>query len=377
MERVAGRRLRICLIASSRFPIREPFAGGMESHTHLLARSLQQRGHQVALFAAPGSDPCLQAEEIPVPRFSGRSSGRPDVGALPAEWMQEHHAYLGVMLALLGARARDFDVIHNNSLHHLPVAMSPMLPVPLLTTLHTPPTPWLESAEAFAGAAARFVAVSAATAVAWQPYVPATVVRNGVDLAAWRPGPGGPDAVWTGRIAPEKAPHLAVQAALMAGMAIDLAGPVMDEAYFRRELKPLLSSTVRYHGHLSREGMHALVSRARVAVVSPVWDEPYGLVAAEAMACGTPVAAFRRGGLPEVVAAESGRLAPAEDTAALAEAIVAASQLDRAGVRRYAERHCSSQRMVEEYEQAYEATIDAGGRAPSPAFPVAEARGET
>ena len=186
--------LRICLVASSRFPVREPFAGGLEALTHGLARELVRRGHQVSLFAAPGSDPRLPVTALPVPTFTPSAAARADVGATPAEWMAEHHAYLGLMLELGRDGHRRFDVVHNNSLHHLPVAMAGSLTVPVVTTMHTPPLAWLESAAQLAQGAVTFTAVSAHTARAWAHVADCEVVLNGVDTASvaprsrWRPG---------------------------------------------------------------------------------------------------------------------------------------------------------------------------------------------
>ena len=201
-------RVRICLIGSSRHPVREPFAGGLEALTHGLARQLVRRGHEVTLFAAPGSDPALPVTELPAVPFLASAAARRDVNAPSDVWMAEHHAYLGLMLDLARSPGR-YDVVHNNSLHHLPVAMAPMVATPVLTTLHTPPIPWLESAIATAPASSAFVAVSAATSRSWEHIVRSTPIHNGVDTEAWTPGPGGGPAVWTGRLVREKAPHLA------------------------------------------------------------------------------------------------------------------------------------------------------------------------
>ncbi|WP_022872092.1 glycosyltransferase [Nesterenkonia alba] len=347
--------MRICLIASSQFPIAEPFAGGLEAHTHALARTLKSRGHEVTLFAAAGSDPALEAEAIHPQSLQLTDQARRDISAAPESWMQQHHAYLGLMLQLAGAC--QFDVVHNNSLHHLPVAMSQLLDAPLVTTLHTPPTPWLESAMHYAGHAARFVAVSRATAGAWsytaEFSAPVQVITNGVDTCRWRPGPGGNDAVWIGRIAPEKAPHLAIEAARAAGIRLQLAGPVMDAAYFAERVQPLLGPAAVYRGHLCHQQLVEVVGASAVAVVSPIWDEPYGLVAAEAMSCGTPVAATPRGGLIELIGPASGALAADDSPAALAEAIRTALRCDRMRVRQWAQRHLSLTRMVDEYEELY------------------------
>jgi glycosyltransferase involved in cell wall biosynthesis len=345
--------LSICLIASSRFPVREPFMGGLEAHTHALAEELVRRGHRVSLFAAPGSDPALRTQELPVSAYTVSPTARADVGTTPEAWMEEHHAYLDLMLRVARGEHGRFDVVHNNSLHHLPVAMSAAVDAPVVTTLHTPPIPWLESAIRFAAPSSRFVAVSARMSRRWAHATASEVVHNGVDTATWRPGPGGGGAVWSGRLVPEKAPHEALAAAALAGVPIDLVGPVHDRGYFASEIVPRLGPRARYLGHLARRELEGLVGQASVAVVTPQWDEPFGLVAVEAMACGTPVAAYDRGALGEIVDPATGVLAPAGDVDALAAAILAAPDRDRAAVRRRAERDFSLERMVDEYERVY------------------------
>ncbi|WP_396641834.1 glycosyltransferase [Microbacterium sp.] len=347
------RRLRVCLIASSRFPVREPFAGGLEAHIHALARSLRDRGHEVSVFAAPGSDPALEIHPLDVEEFDASSAARADVSAPPDAWMREHHAYLSLMISLARSGHERFDVVHNNSLHHLPVAMASTLSIPMVTTLHTPPTPWLESALKFAPTHSAFAAVSEFTAEQWRHVVDAVVVRNGIDLTRWPEGPGGTDAVWFGRIVPEKAPHLAIDAARRAGIAINLAGPVFDNDYFAREIEPRLGSGVRLLGHLHSSQLSEVVRRARVTVLTPRWEEPYGLVAAESMASGTPVAAFARGGLTEVVGDGGGFLAGPDDVDELPRTIVRAAELPRAAVRAHAMRYHSLDTMVAQYESIY------------------------
>jgi glycosyltransferase involved in cell wall biosynthesis len=350
------KRLRICLIASSRFPVAEPFAGGLEAQTHTLAGALRDRGHEVTLFAAPGSDPALGATALDVAEFEPSDEARSDVGASPEQWMREHHAYLALMLDLARTGHERFDVVHNNSLHHLPVALAPTLSVPMVTTLHTPPTPWLESAVRLTPPAhgpSRFVAVSGDTASRWAGSMPAEVILNGIDTERWRFGPGGTDAVWFGRVVPEKAPHVAIDAARLAGVPLVLAGPVHDHGYFSREIAPRLGDGVHYAGHLASEELIELVRHSSVSIVSPDWPEPYGLVAAESMACGTPVAGVATGALPEIVTAAGGRLAAPGDVPGLADAVLGALELPRRGVRRHAVERCSVETMVDEYERCF------------------------
>jgi glycosyltransferase involved in cell wall biosynthesis len=274
---------------------------------------------------------------------------------MPADWfLAEHHAYLSLMLRL-GEPDAPFDVVHNNSLHYLPVAMATSLRAPVITTLHTPPTPWLESAvRARPHSPVTFVAVSEYTAGQWRSMLPGTrVIANGVDTAFWTAGPGGGRPVWSGRIVPEKGPVEAIRAARIAGTGLRLAGPCPDPTWFAAEVAPLLGDGIDYVGHLDHAQLAALVRTASVAVVSPCWDEPYGLVVAEALACGTPVAAFGRGAVPGLLDETCGVLTEPDDVPGLAAAIVTASGLDRGAARRRAERYCSVTSMVDGYERVY------------------------
>jgi glycosyltransferase involved in cell wall biosynthesis len=247
---------------------------------------------------------------------------------MPVEgFMAAHHAYLRLLMSLAGPRGEQFDVVHNHALHHLPVAMSPLLVPPMLTSLHTPPTPWLESAiELTRGDSGRgeFAAVSRFVARQWRVLRPddeAHVVPNGVDLRTWQAGQGGPALVWSGRLVPEKAPHLAIEAARLAGMPLVLAGPIADPAYFDAAVRPHLGRQVSYAGHLATPDLVSLIGSSAAALVTPLWDEPFGLVVAEALACGTPVVAMDVTSLPEVVDG-GGRLCPLGDESCLAAELV-------------------------------------------------------
>ena len=343
----------IVLIADSRYPIREPFAGGMQSMTWHLVRGLRSHGLRVSVFAGPGSDVRLGARQLPTRRLELSAAARSDVSMQPEEWVEQHHAYLRLMLEL--GRRHDLDVVHNNTLHHLPIAMAESLPVRVLTTLHTPPTPWLEPVVALSDHHRnRYAAVSAHTAGLWRHVADPVVVPNGVDTDLWPEGEGGEDLVWFGRMVPEKAPHLAVEIARRAGRRLLLAGPVSDPAYWQSSLVPLLGDRVRYLGHLRQAELAAVVGSCAVSLVTPMWDEPYGLVGAEALSCGTPVVGFDRGGLSEVVDGSCARLVTAGDVEAAAAAVEEAAALTRSDARRRAVECCSVTAMVKRYVELYE-----------------------
>jgi len=346
--------MRIALIASARFPIREPFAGGLEAHTWVLARGLKHRKHEVTVFAAPGCDPELGVRELRPARARISAGARADVSMPPDRWLQEHHAYLQLMIDLAEKGDAAFDVIHNNCLHYLPVAMARLLPVRMISTLHTPPTPWLESAVQAGPCPVVFTAVSRHTAQAWRQAIPKIrVISNGIDLTRWRPGPGGGPVLWLGRIVPEKGPDLAILAAREAGLPLDLVGPVFDRRYFATRVKPLLGGAVRYLGHLAQDQLATLLGRASACLVTPRWDEPYCLAAAEALASGTPVAGFARGALPDLLDERCAVLTRSDDIGELAAGLRAAVRLSRADARAHAVAHCSADRMITQYEDLY------------------------
>ncbi|MDJ0423452.1 glycosyltransferase [Dietzia kunjamensis] len=363
-------RLDIAVIGPSRFPIREPYAGGLEVVVAKEVRALRARGHRVTLYAAAGSEGHDRRFEFTT---LAAATGRGDSYYPPGGYEADAAEFERLMDHVAVSR---FDVVLNHSLSHVPLVRAAAMATPLITTLHCPQlAPMQEAFDRLGSATGRVLAVSNSVLGSWRVPHGAEVLPNGVDLQVWQPRAGAagrsaarpvsrpaaaarpvagrtsrvgtrptdrPRAVWTGRIVPEKGPHLAVEAARRTGLRLDLAGRVGDDRYMERMLAPRLrdaGDSVRYHGPLGRDALVPLVASAAVALVTPCWEEPFGLTAVEALACGTPVVALARGGIREILSGQPGvvLVEPGRDPAsALAAGIPAALTLDRAATARAA-----------------------------------------
>lgn len=356
--------MKIAIIAHLKFPIAQPFSGGLEMHTHLLATALQARGHQVTLYASEGSTASLGLVPVCPPTgsaFDDESCDRIDA--------LEHAAYVRIMDAVSEG---DFDLVHNNSLHYLPLLRAPELACPMVTALHTPPfEPFVRGVRARVQDMT-FAAVSESLAREWRELIgPPLVIGNGINLKsfAYSPAPKGePHAIWMGRLVPEKGTHLAIDAARAAGLPLKFAGPRVDPPYWDAEIAPRLGADITYLGHLDHADLARRVGEAHVALCTPRWEEPFGLVLAEYLACGTPVAAFARGAIPDILDESCGVLAPADDVEGLGRAVTRAIHLRRRDCRRRAEHLFDAETMTDRYEAMYRTVL-------KPSIPIAATLG--
>jgi glycosyltransferase involved in cell wall biosynthesis len=316
---------------------------------------LAARGHDISLFAAPDSDLDINSEPFSVNLRNIGEKSRPQWKAP----ILDHRDYRSLMESLISDAGESFDLVHNHAYHYWPILLASRLKVPMLTTLHTSPVLWLKSAiRSSGGKGSRFASVSHYAAEQWHDVIEdVLVVNNGVRVADWPAGPGGPYLVWSGRITPEKGPHAAIEAARRAGMPLMLAGRISNEWYFRRMIRPHLGEHVTYVGHLIQPQLAQLIGGAAAALVTPYMDEAYGLVVAEAMSCGTPVIAFGRGAIPNLITPKVGRVVAPGDIAAMAAAIAEVSGFSRNDVRTHAETQMSDDTTVDRYLAIYDSLI--------------------
>ena len=361
-SRPRGHPLRIALVGSARFGVTEPFAGGLEAHTVTTGLALQRAGHDVTIFAGPADEPRrCDIEVVPIvdTTLDTTSVERADTQMSPQAASQMARGFRTTMETI---GAQQFEVVHNNSLDVTPVTFDGTIDKPMVHVLHCPPFDAL--ADAHRARIRRIghgcvIAVSASLGATW-PEICTAVVPNGVPIHRWQPNScnvRSEQCVWVGRIVPEKAPHLAIDAARLAGRSIVLAGPVQHRAYFDREIVPRLGDDATWVGHLCHESLARLIGGSAVGVVTPLWDEPFGLVVAEMLACGTPVAATDRGAIASFVDPGVAAISLVESAAGVAAAIDRAAHMDRDACRHHAATRLSDDRMVESYVAHYRTAI--------------------
>ncbi len=175
----------------------------------------------------------------------------------------------------------------------------------------------------------------------------------------------GDGAVFAGRLSPEKGAAEAIDIARAAGARIDVYGDVYDAGYARDQIAPRRDAPgVAVHPGVPRTSMWAAMARAAVVLCPARWDEPFGMAAADAQACGTPVVAFRRGGLAEIVVdGVTGFLVAPDDIQAAADCVRKTAQISRAACRDHAEKHLDLERSLDAHEQFYRRVIGRADRA--------------
>lgn len=339
--------MRIAQVAPLVESVPPKLYGGTERVVAWLCDELVGMGHDVVLFAS--GDSGTRASLVPVwPRALRLARPRADPVAAEA-------ALIEAITAQVGA----FDVVHV----HVDWVLLPMLKrasVPFLTTLHGRlDVPGLkEMIRLFPDAP--FVSISDHQR---EPLAGASwlgTVYHGMPLSLFQPRfEPGQYLAFLGRIAPEKGPEAAIRIARAAGLPLRIAAkiPRSEQRYYRERLEPLVDGKqIRLVGEVTDRTKEEFLGNASALLFPIDWPEPFGLVMIEAMACGTPVIAYRRGSVPEVV--EEGVTGFVVDgEAAAVAAIRRAVALDRRGVRAGFERRFASRRMAEDYARLYAALV--------------------
>jgi glycosyltransferase involved in cell wall biosynthesis len=342
----AESRLRVALVAPPWFEVPPTSYGGIEAVVADLADRLTGRGHDVLLVAA-GRDKTKARFARTYPDPPSHLLGQPVPEVVQA-------AAAARILAAEARAGRPVDVVHDHSLAG--PLLAPGRDVPTVVTMHGPVEGELLSYYRELGDAVSLVAISDAQRHRAPDLPWVGTVHNAIDVSSFPYREDKEDVVaWLGRYCSDKAPHLAIDAAREAGLPIELAGKSHEppeQAYFAAEIEPRLGPDARHLGMAGFATKTELLGRARCLVFPIQWEEPFGLVMIEAMACGTPVVALRRGSVPEVVVdGVTGFVV--DDPSELPAAIRDAKRLDPAACRRHVEENFDLEVMARGYERVY------------------------
>ena len=333
-------RLRIAHVGPVATSIPPPMSGSVEQMTSLLTEALVARGHDVTLFATGNS------------RTSGRLQAIFDHGYWEDEHMWPWELYEMLNLAAAVERADEFDIIHYEAAYYpISLAFSRLCRVPLVQTLHHSPSAaevalWSRYQEA------PFVAISNEQARLLKGVNVIGTVLHGIDTDRFAFRPESEDyLLFLGRFTEGKGVLQAIEVAKRAGIRLLLAAA--DDAYYYEKVAPLVDGTsVVYFGEADFDAKVRLFGGARALLYPVQAGEPFGLVIAESMACGTPVAALDRGAVRELV--DDGVTgAVFENLDDMVAGLPRVFSLDRRRVHEKAVARFGTQRMTEEYEAVY------------------------
>ena len=319
--------------------------GPWEQFASLLTEGLVARGVDVTLFATGDSVTSARLAAVVEQGYSEA----PGTDAKVVESLHIAHAF---------ERADEFDLIHN-SFDFLPLTYSGLVETPVLTTIHGFSSELILPVYRRYDATTAYVAISDADRHPSLDYL--ATIHHGIDTDAFglHPEPGD-DLLFFGRIHPHKGTAEAIEIAARAGRRLLIGGIVQDEPYFEERVRPRIDDDrVVYLGPVGTDERSELLGRAH-ALLHPIsFDEPFGYSVVEAMACGTPVIAFERGSMRELIDdGETGALV--DDVEGAVAAVERVGRLDRAAIREQAVRRFGVERMVAEYLEAYAAVLRRG-----------------
>jgi glycosyltransferase involved in cell wall biosynthesis len=335
--------LRVAMLAPPWISVPPPGYGGVECVVSVLTEALVGRGNEVTLFCAPGSTSDARVCTL---------LGECHADEIERSLYEVDH----VARAFDAIDAGSFDVVHDHC-GFTALAMAGRLDTPLVHTLHGQFTASTAAFYAHHGHKAALVGISLAQLAAAPPGLgPIETIPNPIDLSAWPLQERKHDYVlWIGRITADKGPHRAIAAARAAGVPLVLAGVIQpgEQAFFDREIAPHVDGDrVRFIGEVTGAAKCSAFANARALLMPIRWNEPFGMVMVEALACGTPVIAFPEGAARElVVHGSTGFLV--EDESAMAIAIGRSARIKPRVCRAWVNENCHVDVVVAAYERTY------------------------
>jgi glycosyltransferase involved in cell wall biosynthesis len=337
-----AQQLRVAVLAPIAWRTPPRHYGPWELFASLLSEGLVALGHDVTLFATADS---VTAAKLTATVARGWSEDA-GIDSKVAECIH---------IAEVFEHAADFDIIHNG-FDFLPLTYSRLVGTPVVTTIHGFSSPRIVAVYERYDSTSTYVAISDADRHPRLHY--AATIPHGIDVdaLALHPEPGD-HLLFFGRIHPDKGTAAAIEVARRAGRRLVIAGIIQDEAYFREQVEPHVDGEqVSYVGAVEATDRAEVLGGAHALLHLIDFDEPFGFSVAEALACGTPVVAYDRGSMPELVDhGTTGFLVATPGEAA--DAVELAGALDRSAIRAAAVEQFSVSVMVDRYVDVYRATL--------------------
>lgn len=330
--------MRVAMLSSISWRTPPRAYGPWELVTSLLTEALVERGVDVTLFATLDSITAGKLDGIAPRGYSENQSLNAKV------WEALHIAHCF-------ERAGEFDLIHNQA-DFMPLMFAELVQTPIVTTIHGFSSPTILPMYQRYNDRSAYVAISDADRDPSLTY--AATIHHGIPIDEFPFNPGGSDELlFFGRFHPDKGAGDAVRAARAAGRKLVMAGLVQDADYFAREVAPFIDErNVEYRGVLGGIDRTRALGEARAMLHLIGFDEPFGLSVIEAMACGTPVIAYRRGSMPELIDdGVTGFLVDSFDDAVAA--IERIGEIDRAACRKAVAERFTVERMADRYLDLY------------------------
>ncbi len=356
------RKLRIAQITNLQESVPPLNKHGLEQIVSYLTEELVRRGHEVTLFAP--ADSKTNAHLVPLwPTATSRDLNHHGISP-------ETHTQWAVATAF--SRHQEFDIIHDHT-RFTSLFFANLVPTPVVSTIHHPISlellapsyppqyhPYIRDGWLNFAKSVHTVVVSKFQAQNYPS--PSTVIPNGISLRNWVAPSMEPGSylAFLGYLTPDKGAAEAVEAALQTNIPLKIAGPLdnseANQKYFHSRIAPHLGSQIEYLGPLSFDQKQVFLSNALATLLPIQWDEPFGLVAIESLASGTPVIAWNRAALPEII--EDGRSGfLVNSVSEMVEKISKLSQINRADCRKRVEENFTSEIMTTKYESLYQSLL--------------------
>lgn len=334
--------MRIAIIAPPWAPVPPNLYGGIELVVDRQAVGFQRAGHEVLLYTT-GDSRCEVPKAWTLPESEGQR-----IGMVVPELRHLLAAYEAV---------QDFDIVHDHTVAGPVIAAARYPDLKVVTTNHGPFNDELTDIYRRTAATVPIIAISHAQRKVVPDLPIGRVIHHGLDATDFPVGAGdGGYLLFLGRMSPDKGAHRAVDVARKAGLPLLMAAKMREAwefEYFEMQVKPHLNDDIRYLGEVPHEHKLELLAGARALLFPIRWNEPFGMVMIEALACGTPVLAFPEGAAPEVV--DDGRTGfLCRDEADMADAVGRLDSIERAACRAAVEGYFSTERMVAEHLAFFE-----------------------